>query len=78
MSDPRLSYFKPAIEDTAKPPWNRPASGTPGDPIPARQSPNLPPPERPAKRNEEKSSQFYKIPASAPGIGRPTLPGGGK
>jgi hypothetical protein len=66
MSDPRLDYFKPATQDTTKPPWNRPATGSPGDPVPARQAPNLPPPERPATANPEQVDHFFKVAASDP------------
>ena len=69
MTDKRLDYFKPAIENTAKPPWNFPASGTPKDPIPATQDPRKPDYNHPSTAVPQQVDHAGRLPASDPGRG---------
>jgi hypothetical protein len=64
-----MSYFKPATQNTGKPPWNFPASGQSKDPVPVRQAPNLPPPKRPVTASPQQVDHFFRVPASDPGRG---------
>jgi hypothetical protein len=63
-----MSYFKPVTKDNSKAPWNFPASGTPKDPIPARQDPRKPDYNHPSTAVPQQVA--HKLPASDPARGR--------